>query len=143
MILDRKSKPWAYTCLAIFLIATTLFVIYARTHRGSISGSTVPGLLFGAAGSLAIVIAMLLALRKRFRAVRIGRAYHWMQAHVWIGLLRYPLILFYAGGFSWGGPLTSVLMWLFTIIYVAGILGLLLQQSLPSKLLFEVPGETV
>lgn len=143
MILDRKAKPWAYSCLAIFAIATVLYIVYARTHRGSVSGSTLPGLLFGAAGSLAIVIAMLLALRKRFRAMRIGRAYYWMQAHVWIGLLSYPLILFHAGGFVWHGPLASVLMWLLTIVYVAGIAGLLVQQSLPTKLLREVPAETI
>jgi hypothetical protein len=143
MILDRKNKPWAIATLAAFLVALVLFIAYATTHRARMSGGSWPGLAFGFTGSAAMLVAMLLALRKRFRAVRMGKAYYWMQAHVWIGLLSYPLIVFHAGGFSWGGSLTQVLMWLFTIVFISGIVGLLIQQTLPTKLLREVPAETI
>jgi hypothetical protein len=73
---------------------------------------------------------------------QIGRATFWMRGHIWLGLLSYPLILFHAG-FGLGGPLTVVLMVLFTIVIVSGIVGLLLQQILPRLMLTRVPLETV
>ena len=143
MILDRKNKPWAIATFAACLVALVLFIVYSVTHRGRMSGGSWPGLLFGFGGFLAMVVAMVLALRKRLRAMRLGKTYYWMQAHVWLGLLSYPLILFHAGGFSWGGPLTQVIMWLFTAVFVSGIFGLLIQQTLPTKMLREIPAETI
>ena len=143
MIVDRKSLPWIFGCATALVIASLLFAAYASRHRGALSGGSAPGLAFGFAGSAAMLVAMLLALRKRFRAMRLGRAYQWMQAHVWLGLLSYPLIIFHAGGFSWGGTLTQVSMWLFTLVFISGIVGLVIQQTLPSRILREVPAETI
>jgi hypothetical protein len=47
------------------------------------------------------------------------------------------------GGFHWGGTLTQIMMWIFTIVVVSGIFGLILQQYLPTKLLHDVPLETI
>jgi hypothetical protein len=90
-----------------------------------------------------MLIAMLLAARKKMRSRLLGRTYHWMQAHVWIGFLSFPLIIYHAGGFSWGGTLTQVLMWIFTIVIVSGIFGIIMQQIIPLKLMREVPAETI
>jgi len=57
-------------------------------------------------------------------------------------LLAYPIILLHCG-FRWGGPFTQILMWLFTIVVVSGIIGLVIQQLMPSKLLREVQYETI
>ena len=65
-----------------------------------------------------------------------------MQAHIWLGTLSYPIIL-YQAGFKWGGPLTQVLMWSFTLVILTGVLGLALQQFMPAMLKREVPRETV
>jgi hypothetical protein len=99
-------------------------------------------LIYGFAGSAAMLIVLALALRKRWRPLKFLRVFHWTQAHVWLGLLSYPLILFHAG-FSLGGYLTLTLMVLFTIVYVTGIYGLVLQQILPQYMMREVPEETL
>ena len=53
-----------------------------------------------------------------------------MRGHLWLGLLSFPLILFHAG-FPFGGPLTSVLMWLFVFVFASGLLGAALQHFMP------------
>src|SRR5262249_35602680 len=53
-----------------------------------------------------------------------------------------PLIFFHAG-FAFGGPLTVVLMVLFTIVTLSGILGVVLQQVMPRMMTERVPLETI
>lgn len=127
--------------LVIFLLASAAYLPYARTPRGPHGGSWI-GLAYGIAGSALILFAFLLSLRRRFRTARFGTAFTWMQGHVWLGLLSYPLILCHAG-FAWGGTLTSVLMWIFTAVIVSGIAGLILQQYIPRTILHNVPAVTI
>jgi hypothetical protein len=92
-----------------------------------------------------MLFALLLGARKRVRTMRIGRAYWWTQGHVWFGLLSLPIILLH-GGFKpnfWGGHLTQVIMWVFVAVWVSGIVGLILQQIMPTRLLNHVPMETI
>ena len=138
-------------CLLIFLVATVLYFVYDKASRngtwsvtGPRGGSTI-GLGYGVAGSLMILFAVALRLKKHFRTAHVlGSAYAWTKGHVWFGLLSYPIIL-YHGALHWGATLslTWVLMLLFTIVIVTGLLGLFLQQYLPTKLLRDVQKETV
>ncbi len=141
MIVDRQSRSWIVGCLVIFAIATATYIPYARAQLNGPSGGSWHGLTYGVVGTLMILFAMLLSFRKKVRTMRIGRAYWWMQGHIWFGLLSYPIILYHAG-FRWGGTLTQVLMWLFTIIIVSGIIGLIFQQFIPTLILRRVPMES-
>jgi len=89
-----------------------------------------------------MVYAALLGARKRVPTWRIGRAQTWLKGHIWLGLLSFLLILLH-GRFALGGPLTTVLMVLFAVIVVSGVVGLLLQQSLPRVMTSQVPLETI
>src|SRR5262249_32094129 len=62
--------------------------------------------------------------------------------HIWLGLLTVPLILLHSG-FAWGGQLTTILAVLFIAVIASGIYGLAVQQWLPSKMLSELPAETI
>ncbi len=154
-IVDRKTTPWFVGTLLAYAAATvaylmlyghlTLFghVLNAPENPRGPHGGSIPGLIYAIVGSALILFALILNVRKRlFRATRIGRAYTWMQAHIWLGTLSYPLILYHAG-FKWGGHLTQALMWLFTLVILTGVLGLALQQFIPAMLKREVPRETV
>jgi len=141
MVVDKRARRWIVGCLVIFLVATAVYLPYAREPRGPHGGSRL-GLAYGIAGSALILFAFLVSLRRRFRSLRCGNAFMWMQGHVWLGLLSYPLILYHAG-FSWGGTLTSVLMWVFTIVVISGITGLVIQQYVPRAILREVPAVTI
>lgn len=144
MRINRDSRSWIAVCLLLLAGATAVYVPYAMDARkaGGPSGGTWYGIIFGSVGSAMMLFALLLGLKKRVRTMRIGRAYHWMQGHVWFGLLAYPIILYHCG-FRWGGPFTQILMWMFTIVVVSGILGIIIQQYMPGKVLRDVQFETI
>jgi hypothetical protein len=138
----RDSRWWVVISLITLFLATLGYKIYAARAVQGPSGGSWPGLVLGAAGTAIIVFAWALTLRKWRRAARIGRAYTWLQGHVYLSLVSYPIILYHAG-FHLGGPLTTALMWAFTICYASGILLLIMQQVVPRLLLAKVPLETI
>lgn len=141
MIIDRKNNPWVIASLIILGVATVFYFPYSRRMNGP-SGGSFWGLVYGAVGSAMMLAVMMLALRKKFRTARVGRVYHWMQAHVWLGIIAYPIILYHAG-FRWGGTLTQIIMYLFTVVVVTGVYGIVMQNIIPSLLFREVQFETV
>jgi hypothetical protein len=143
MIIDRNSRPWIVAILAIFVAATAYYLYYAAHAPEGPRGSSVPGLVYASVGSAMMLFAMLLSFRKRFRTLRIGRTFWWTQGHVWLGLLSYPIIIYHAGGLHWGGTLTQVIMWLFTVIVISGIVGIVLQNYIPRSMLRDVQMETI
>jgi hypothetical protein len=66
----------------------------------------------------------------------------WLRAHIWLGLLSVPLLVYHSG-FRFGGPLSTVLLVLFLAVIASGIWGLIVQQRLPKSMLHEVPAETI
>ena len=72
--------------------------------------------------------ATALGLRRKVRSRNFGRAETWLRAHVWLGLLAYPLVFLHAG-FRLGGSLTVVLVVLFTIVVSRGSTGSSCRRS--------------
>jgi hypothetical protein len=100
------------------------------------------GVLTGVALLLIVAFEMLLLPRKWFRGKSLGRTKVWMKWHIWVGLAGLPIVLVHAA-FGFGGPLPAATMALFLLVTFSGIWGLCLQQWLPTKILAEIPGETV
>lgn len=142
MILDRKQQKWIVRTSAVGVLAAILYIIYAlRTPNGP-RGGTAMGLVFAFTGTALIIFEVLLSLRKRYPASRLGQVQTWLRAHTWLGFLSFLLIFFHAG-FRWGGGLSSLLMWLFTIITLSGIFGLIVQNYLPRRMTELVTRETI
>jgi hypothetical protein len=142
MRIDRTHKPWFVGSLIGLAIATAIYIPYSlRSPQGPQGGSTL-GLVYGSVGSAFMVITALLGLRKKFPIWRIGKARSWMRAHLWLGFLASPLILLH-GGFHFGGTLTTVLMWLFIVVFVSGIFGAVLQHFMPPFVTQQLPMETI
>jgi hypothetical protein len=140
--LNKDHRGWlVFTILATIAGAVSYRMYVAASPYGA-SGGSWPGLVYGILGTLAMVLAGLLAARKKVRTWRIGPARAWMQLHIWLGILAVPLILFHAG-FRLGGALTTTLMILFAVVTLSGIFGLVLQQYLPNVMTERVPLETV
>src|SRR5580704_5734451 len=142
MRMDRTQRGWAVASLSIFAVSALAYGAYAeRTPAASRGGSTM-GLIFGILGFAFMIFAALLGARKRVPTWRIGRAQAWMRGHLWLGLLSLPVIFFH-GGFHFGGTLTSVLMWLLIITVVSGLLGAALQHYVPRVMTTDVKLETI
>lgn len=150
MLVDRNARGWIVATIVMFVVAIGCYIPYAMSRLHGPSGGSVAGLVYASVGSLFMLIALALGLRKRLRTLQkigpipAGRAHTWMQAHVWLGLVSYPIILCHAG-FRFGpvGSMTWVIMWLFTIVFVSGIVGLLIQNFVPRAILERVPLETI
>ncbi|MDP9324361.1 MAG: hypothetical protein M3P13_12065 [Acidobacteriota bacterium] len=141
MRIDKTHRRWTIATLAMFLAAVVVYVPYARRSEPP-SGGSWPGLTYGIAGFGMMLYAAAFGARKKVRIWRLGRAQTWMRGHLWLGLLSLPLIVLHAG-FTFGGGLTSVLMWLLVVVIVSGVAGAWLQHTMPSRLLRDVPMETI
>jgi hypothetical protein len=142
VIVDATHRRWIIVCLALFAIAAVAYVPYRRTAVDGPRGGSWPGLTYGVAGLALMIYAGVLGLRRKVPTWRLGRATTWMKGHLWLGLLSFPLIWLHAG-FHLGGPLTLVLMVLFTVVVLSGIFGVVLQQFVPRLMMVEVPYETI
>ena len=140
MRIDETHRPWVLFSIPFLAISTAGYGLYAWfSHPG---GGTLVGLTYGIAGYAMMIFAGFLSIRKKFRVARMGRAKFWMRGHIWLGFLAFPLIVYHAA-FGLGGPLTTVLMLLFAIVWVSGIAGALIQHYMPAIMTREVPMETI
>ncbi len=145
MRIDRTHRPWLLISTIVFVVSTLWYVYYVTRGSGALngpSGSSFPGLTFGIAGTLCMLFAGLLGMRKKVRTWRIGSAQFWMRGHLWLGALALPLIWYHAG-FRHGGTMTSLLMWITYAIVASGIVGAVLQHVLPTRMTQALPNETV
>ncbi len=142
MRIDQTHRPWVIATVALAIISTAAYILYAVETPGGPRGGSAMGLTFGIAGYALMLYAGLLGARKRVPTWRIGRAQTWMRGHLWLGLLSLLLILFHSG-FAFRGPLTFVLMLLFFIVIGSGILGAAIQHYVPSFMTSRVPLETI
>jgi hypothetical protein len=143
MLVNRQSRGWIIACAVLLIIATAVYIPCAMNRPRGISGGSVLGLVYGSAGTAMMTFALLLGLRKRYSTLRVGRAYHWLQGHVWLGILSYPIILFHAGFRFFGSPMGIALMSLFAVVFISGIVGMIVQQYVPAAMIRDVPGETI
>lgn len=142
MRIDHTQRKWFIASVAILIVATVVYVPYARSSPHGPSGTSALGLTYGIIGFAFMIFAGLLAPRKKFPIWRVGSAQAWMRGHLWLGLLSLPLILFH-GGFRFGGPLTMALMILLIIVVASGVFGAVLQHYMPNVITVEAPLETI
>src|SRR6185436_15902224 len=121
--LNADHRAAAIATVAVTIASAGAYRAYVAASPYGASGGSWPGLAYGIAGTTAMVVAGLLAARKKVRTWRLGTARAWMQMHIWLGILAVPLILLHAG-FRLGGVLTTTLMALFAIVTLSGIFGL-------------------
>ena len=140
--MDKTQRGWALVSLAILALSAFVYVLYAFEAPQGPRGGSVIGLTFGLIGFAFMIFAALLGARKRVPTWRVGRAQAWMRGHLWLGVLTLPMIFFH-GGFHFGGTLTRVLMWLLIITVVSGVFGAALQHYIPRVMTTDVPLETI
>jgi len=144
MRIDRTHVPWIAISTLILGAAIAVYIPYHVNSLNGPSGNSWIGLTYGIIGSAFILFCGAIGMRRKIRTWRIGKAQSWLRAHIWLGLISFPLILLHAG-FDFGptGGLTWVMMWLFVGIIVTGIFGVLMQHYLPPLLMGRVTKETI
>jgi hypothetical protein len=143
VIIDASHRAWIRATLALFILSTAAYVPYHLYYSpNGPRGGSWPGLAFAIVGTILMLYAAAIGVRRKLRSWQLGRATSWLKGHIWLGLLSYPLIWFHAG-FRMGGALTIALMVLFTIVVVTGIHGLVVQHIVPRLITVQIPVETM
>ncbi|QDU63044.1 Ferric reductase like transmembrane component [Planctomycetes bacterium Pan216] len=142
MLLDSTHRNWIITVVVLTALATATYVPYALLAVNGPTGGSGPGMVYGVLATALMVFLGLLNLRKRFPRLALGRAQTWLRAHIWLGLLTFPLLLFHAG-FGLGGPLEIALWICYGIVMLSGIFGVLVQHALPRGMTDRVARETI
>jgi hypothetical protein len=141
LLIDSTHKRWCLATVVLAAAAVGLYLWLDRRTPGGLSGGDLASLGFGLAGSALMVYAGMLSLLRRVPSWWwVGARKTWLRGHIWLGLLSGVLVLCHSG-FRWGGPLEQVLMTVVFLTLLTGILGLILQQVVPSLLMAKVPCE--
>ena len=158
-IFNRAHVPWAIFVFLATVLASWLYLgdfnpdllpvslqlpdrwVQAPSEHHN-PGGTPLGLTFGAISLGIFIFAALLGVRKKLVLWRIGTVQRWLRAHIWLTLLTIPLVILHSG-FRLGGPMTTLLLVLYTIVMVSGIYGLALQHQMPRIMMERLPAESV
>ncbi|MBI4859539.1 MAG: hypothetical protein HY815_04665 [Candidatus Riflebacteria bacterium] len=142
MLIDDTHRGWVFGTVTASLVATAGYVPYHLVSLHGPSGGSVVGLVYGFVGTAAMLVVGLLGWRRRVRTLLIGPAAWWLKVHLYVGAFGFLCILFHSG-FQLGGTLSTVLMGLFVFVLGSGVFGLTLQQSFPTRMMTELPRESV
>jgi hypothetical protein len=142
MLIDRTHRGWAVFSGLFLLVACLSYAIYAATWPNGPNGRTWPGMMFGIFGTLMMLFAGALSVRKKTVRIRAGSLAWWLRGHIWIGLLSVPMILFHAA-FHWGGWLELALWVILAVVVGSGVFGLILQNTLPKAMRTQLPEEAI
>ena len=139
-----QHRPWAWAALLGTLGAIVLYAWQVEASGPWPTGSTPVGFGLGVVAGGLMLFEWFFGIRKKwFRTWRIfGRAKVWTVAHIWLGILLIPVAILHSG-FYLGGTLSAALMVLFLIVSASGLVGISLQQTMPTRMLERAPGETV
>jgi len=121
--------------LKLTVIASVVFVLlyFVGAWLGPWSPKRSFGLAFGIFASLAFLFEMLYPSR-RPKAWPLGNARHWIQAHVYVGVLAMVAVIVHAG-FTWPhGAMGWALFLLSLWVTASGLLGVWLQKWIPAAL---------
>ena len=79
MLLDASHRKWIVAMIVLFVIATVIYVPYARNSVNGPSGGSWTGLAYGIVGLAMMLFAGLLGLRRKVPTWRVGRGTTWMK----------------------------------------------------------------
>jgi hypothetical protein len=138
----RAHRRWAAAFAAGTAAAAAAFVWAGWGAARPPGGGSLLGLCFGGLAAGVFVFECLLVPRKwvRWRVGPPVRA--WMRAHLWLGLLAVPLVVFHTG-LRVGGGLPLALTATFAAVVASGLWAVWVQHRLPRRTTAEVPEETI
>jgi hypothetical protein len=144
--LSKQHQTWAWPCLIIGLAACAWYGVTWAFSDAQPGGSSWPGIVSGIAAGLLMLYLFAYALRKvPVFSAWFGRAptKYWLRQHIWLGLLTVPLVVAHAARISYWSPLTMALLGVYALVIISGVWGLCFQQRVPTRLLEEIPDETI
>jgi len=144
--LARHHWAWLFSCLIIGVLALGAYGATWYSAGEQPPASSAVGLVTGIAAGLLMLYLFSYALRKLapFRALFSKLTTNfWLRQHVWLGLLTVPLAVAHGARITAWGPLTTSLVVVYFGVILSGVWGIYRQQFVPTRLLEEIPDETI
>lgn len=118
----------AIICLCLVVLSQNWFSFFSDISSRWASWTWVSGWLV----FLFMVVLALLNIRKKLSFLPLGRAYIWVQFHIYGGLITALMYLLHTK-FQWpNGIFESLMAVFFLLVVMSGLLGVYLSRSLPS-----------
>jgi Fe-S-cluster-containing dehydrogenase component/CRP-like cAMP-binding protein len=139
---DPTARRWHIVgVLATFLVAIAAVVGLIRYGFDAVIAGTWLTMrwLTGIVGLAGVAIVMTYPLRKQIYRRRAGALRYWMLAHVYAGVVAGIALLLHSGP-RLGGLLTSLLYFVFDLVIVSGLLGILAYIFAP-RIMTRIEGE--
>lgn len=117
--------------VAVLLVISTAAWLTAGTMRIALRRpeAWLGWILLGAVAFLSAY-----GLRKKLSMLPLGASSRWLQFHIYIGVLTFPLFLLHTGGRIPSGMIELPLGVLYLCVFCSGILGLVLTRHIPPRL---------
>ncbi|MGE0709668.1 MAG: hypothetical protein AB7N76_24135 [Planctomycetota bacterium] len=139
MLIGRRDERWVIAVLTAGLLIMAFYRLFP--HRPDLPLPLTPfGLLAGCAAAAIVAFCAALGLRRRLLGLPAGPLSGWLRAHVWVGLLCWPLALVHAD-YRPGGALTTALLVTLGVVLASGVLGVVLQSRIPARMRDELARE--
>ena len=94
-ILTHARSRWLWIAIALCAVSTALYLWHQP--GGPANGGTWLGYTLGTVAALLVVWLMLLGVRKRTYANRVGTLRGWLSAHIYLGTALILIVLLHAG----------------------------------------------
>jgi hypothetical protein len=130
--LERYGRRWRLITLFLFAVLVGSWIWYGRTEA-FLHGGTPMGLLYGFVALFLMFFLLYFGIRKRAYRSRFGKLEEWLQAHIWIGIFSFFVIVAHTG-LRFEDKVAVALFVVITLTIASGILGAILYRTVPREL---------
>jgi hypothetical protein len=139
--LRPKRRAWFLGFLVVALVSLVAYIAIAVIAGWS--PGALGGLIFGGLAAGVMGLEVLYALRRRLLVAPLKTGQAWLQAHVYGGTLA-ALFVFIHIGFRWPHGTFGLALYLLTVLTtISGLLGVLLQKTVPTTLTSAIAVEAI
>ncbi len=124
-----RWRRWFFWAFALTIVSYAVYAKTAYTHGGSAMG-----IVYGVAGSIIILVLMYFGVRKRSYKSTLGTLRDWLQAHIYLGILVFVIILFHTG-FRFHDRVAVTALILLTVVVLSGVAAAILYTFIPPLLI--------
>lgn len=139
--LRPKRRQWFLAFVVLSGLSLVLFV--ATDLVAGWSPASLAGMIAGGVAAALMALEVLYAMRRRLLVAPLKTGQRWLQAHVYGGTLAALLVLIHMG-FHWPHGTFGLLLFLLTILTtLSGLLGVILQKTVPTTLTSSIGVEAI
>jgi hypothetical protein len=139
--LRPKRRQWFLGFVVLGVISVLVFVVI--DVLAGWSPASLAGMIVGGIAAALMALEILYAMRRRLLVKPLNTGQRWLQAHVYGGTLAAILVLIHMG-FRWPHGTFGLFLFLLTIFTtLSGLLGVILQKTVPTTLTSSIGVEAI